>query len=198
MSKLNDQLHTFDTRLYTCSKEFDYLEYETFLKLTRTFLLPLSILCFIYYLVKLVIEYFSIKEKEIKIQSVVVYNMLQLIAFSLMAFIIMRLKLFWVPQLCVFVSFLGNNAHDCLTNKIISLVSCWNITLIDEKKTKLAILVLLIGLMSYQGIQNIKQQHNIQGEYSDYTLEAVMNWINKNTRFNDSFAGNFVFHIFQI
>ena len=56
---------------------------------------------------------------------------------------------------------------------------------------KLAILVLLVGLMSYQGIKNIKQQHNIQGEYSDYTMEAAMNWINKNTRFNDSFAGSF-------
>ena len=131
------------------------------------------------------------KQKENKIQATVVYNLFQLIAFSLMAFLIMRLKLFWVPHLCVFASFLGNNADESLVGLAVRLLSYCKISFFDEKKTKLVLLVLVISLMSYQGIQNIKQQHNIQGEYSDYTMETVMNWINKNTRFNDSFAGKF-------
>ena len=50
---------------------------------------------------------------------------------------------------------------------------------------------LILALMSYQGIQNIKQEHDIIGEYSDYTMESVMNWVNKNTKLNDSFAGKY-------
>lgn len=50
-------------------------------------------------------------------------------------------------------------------------------------------------MMSYNGISNIKSQRNIQGEYNDYTLENVVEWINSNTNINDSLAGNFNVYI---
>jgi len=38
----------------------------------------------------------------------VVYNVLQCAAYAAMAIMIMRLKLFFVPQLCILVSLIGN------------------------------------------------------------------------------------------
>ena len=37
-----------------------------------------------------------------------VYNLLQLVAYACMAIIIMRLKLFFAPQLCIVAALLGN------------------------------------------------------------------------------------------
>ena len=41
--------HTFDTRLYTCSREFDFLEVVTLKKLTSTHVLTLAIVNFVFY-----------------------------------------------------------------------------------------------------------------------------------------------------
>lgn len=51
------------------------------------------------------------------------------------------------------------------------------------------IVIGVIAVMSFQGIENIKEQYKIQGEYSDYTMERIMNWINTNTRVDDAFVG---------
>lgn len=47
-SKFNDDFKTFDTRLYTCAKEFDFIEMETFVKLSSTGLLIVSFVTFIF------------------------------------------------------------------------------------------------------------------------------------------------------
>ncbi len=55
---------------------------------------------------------------------------------------------------------------------------------------KLALIALLIGSMSYSGIFNLKEQYSIQGEYNDYTMEKMMNWINENTQIDDAIVGS--------
>jgi len=55
---------------------------------------------------------------------------------------------------------------------------------------KRAFTALVIGSMCYHGISNLNQQYSIQGEYNDYTMETMMNWINKNTNVNDAFVGS--------
>ena len=47
-SKLIEEFNTFDTRLYTCAKEFDFIEMETYVKLTKTGLLVISFLMFFF------------------------------------------------------------------------------------------------------------------------------------------------------
>jgi C-mannosyltransferase DPY19L len=192
-SKLDNRLHTFDTRLYTCAKEFDFLETETFIKLTKTFLLPFALINFGFYVCKLIIDYFTEKTCDFddENQGVIVYNIFQMIAFQLMAYLIMRLKLFWVPHLCIFVSLFGNESSENILSYLFKLINYLKISIFEEKKFKLFMFALILALMSYQGIQNIKQEHDIIGEYSDYTMESVMNWVNKNTKLNDSFAGKY-------
>lgn len=43
--------------------------------------------------------------------------------------------------------------------------------------------------MSYQGINNLRDQYKIVGEYSSFEMEVMMKWIGKNTRPDDAFVG---------
>uniref|UniRef100_A0A2I3N8N8 Dpy-19 like C-mannosyltransferase 1 n=1 Tax=Papio anubis TaxID=9555 RepID=A0A2I3N8N8_PAPAN len=76
----------FDTLLYTCAAEFDFMEKETPLRYTKTLLLPVVLVVFIAIVRKLV------------------YHALQLLAYTALGILIMRLKLFLTPHMCVMAS----------------------------------------------------------------------------------------------
>ena len=119
-----------------------------------------------------------------------------MIAFTIMAGLIMRLKVFWTPHLCVFASFIcATNSSYCVIDYLFACINYFRQKRNSphaslSKKAKFAIFVLIIGSMSYQGVINLKEQYSIHGEYKEYTLEMMMNWINENTRIDDSFAGS--------
>ncbi len=127
-------------------------------------------------------------ESEMNQYGVVGYHMLQLIAYGTMAFLIMRLKLLWTPYLCILASLIANETEsfDLITQ---FLKTVKNKTFGSSSKT--IILVMIVSLMSYQGVQNITKQHSNKGEYSSYTQEKLMNWINEKTNVNDAFIGTY-------
>lgn len=194
-SKFDPKFHTFDTRLYTCAREFDFLELQTIFNLASTLLLPIALANFIFYLF-LTIKKFICNESITSQDTLILYNMFQLISFSIISFLIMRLKLFWTPHLCIFASFIANSNSDYnliefLSSLIDKLKSLLNKKLNKSNcNSKYLLIMLLIALMSYRGIGNLYQQHSIEGEYNDYTQESMMNWINKNTGLNDAFVGS--------
>ncbi|GLH08323.1 C-mannosyltransferase dpy-19 homolog [Gryllus bimaculatus] len=165
----------FHTLLYTCSAEFDFMPLEFFKNVTKTLLLPSAILTITLVLYSWT-KTLSIKPKQektetslmIKLRSVdpvVAYNILQLIAFGIMAALIMRLKLFFTPHLCL-------------------IYSPWR-----SQELRLAFVFLLISGMSVRGFQNLKEQRDILGEYSNVPMEQLLNWINLNTKTDAVFAG---------
>ena len=198
-SKYSNSLHTFDTRLYTCAKEFDFLDQATYQKLLVTCLLPIAALSFLNCLMRALVKYFtpSTANKEPakdltdqhNVDAVMVYHMFQLIAYSLMAFLIMRLKLFWTPYLCIFASFV---AHKTFSYSILDVLfgSKEKFSRVSLKNYRFIYIVLFLSIMSYQGLQNLQAQYAIQGEYNDYSTERMMNWINSNTKLDDAFAGS--------
>jgi len=63
-SKFNSNHQTFDTRLYTCAREFDYLERETFAKLCATNLLIVAAMnCLLYGIIE-IYKFFHAKNTE--------------------------------------------------------------------------------------------------------------------------------------
>ncbi len=110
-----------------------------------------------------------------------------------MALLIMRLKLFWTPHLCIVASLVANkNAEFCLFDYLIELIVGKKNKNEHETSSSLNLkritLIAVIALMSYGGIQNIKMQYEIQGEYNDLNSENLMHWINENTKLNDALA----------
>lgn len=181
-SKINPLRHTFDTRLYTCAKEFDFLEFSTLVKVTKTLALPITVINFLFYAFKFGKKFLK-KESFSTADGIIFYLMLQMLAYSLMAVMIMRLKLFWTPFLCIFSSLLGHKNSDLSPLNFI-------LKLMNKKVLKYPVIFALLAIMSFQGINNLKQQHGIKGEYSNYNLEATMNWINEKTFLNDVFGGS--------
>lgn len=179
----------FHTRLYTCSKEFDFLPRETIQNLMETLLLP----CVLVILGSIAIDIFShiVKNFMKRIEDVenertsktplwtgvdagVVYNVILLFVYGLMAWLIMRLKLFWTPQLCVIASLLASR-------------SLWKV--FKRKEIHYAVLALVISAMCIRGSRNVIEQRAIVGEYSEPHLEELLQWVENEVDREAVFAG---------
>uniref|UniRef100_A0A1I7YHB2 C-mannosyltransferase n=1 Tax=Steinernema glaseri TaxID=37863 RepID=A0A1I7YHB2_9BILA len=182
-SKFTD-FANFHTRLYTCAAEFDFIQAETVTKLSKTLLLPSG-------LASLVLVGLLLLNQELphflwrstasrqKQFGEVVYNTLQLLCFTLMAVLIMRLKLFATPQLCVFTALIANTRffpHVFVYFKVPSWL-------------QKAAVIALIAAMTTSGVANVRQQLSISGEYSNPDQEMLFEWIQTNTPKEAVFAG---------
>ncbi len=146
----------FHTLLYTCSAEFDFLPLEDIKSMTLTALIPVSIIVIIISIIKW------------PNKPVIQFNVIQTVLFMFMALFIMRLKLLFVPQLCIMTGLLCRSS-----------LNLRNMTLF----------ALLISLSSRYGIENIKNQYSVIGEYFNQPLEQLIQFTISSTHPNSVFAG---------
>nr|CAD7459407.1 unnamed protein product [Timema tahoe] len=164
----------FHTLMYTCAAEFDFLPWEMISNIVETFLLPsafAAILAFAMY--SFHSWTFSISD-VLTVESDVVYSILQLGPFIVMAALVMRLKLFLTPHLCILTSLLG-------ARRFFSFLRSRNI--------HWAGLVLLVCCMSPRGLYNLRQQWGIMGEASNPPMEEMLLWVRVNTNTTSVFGG---------
>ncbi|NXT88701.1 D19L1 mannosyltransferase, partial [Anhinga rufa] len=172
----------FDTLMYTCAAEFDFMEKETPVRYTKTLLLPVVLVVF-----GVIIKRCTFKtEMSMQICFCVVdvfgylfffqlvYHALQLLAYSVLAILIMRLKLFLTPHLCVMASLVCSKQ-----------LFGWLFCKIQPKTLVFAIL----ALMAIEGSANLQTQWNIMGEFSNLPQEELLEWIKVSTRQDAVFAG---------
>ncbi|KRX94218.1 C-mannosyltransferase dpy-19 [Trichinella pseudospiralis] len=171
-------LHTFDTLLYTCAAEFDFLPFEYFEKTSATLLLPMAFVICIsgVYILQLLKEKKTSKPIDSNI-AMIIFNMIQLACFASMAGMIMRLKLFLTPQMCIIVSLLFNEKFWC---DIVGFQI--------KKRWLFAACIALLSCMSVAGVRNIKEELNIVGEFANADMENLFDWINTSTLPNAVFA----------
>ncbi|XP_051835408.1 probable C-mannosyltransferase DPY19L2 [Antechinus flavipes] len=178
----------FDTLMYTCAPEFDFMEKETPLRYTKTLLLP--VVALISYLIfRKVIpdilymlstgETFSRKqlqqdESKNPPTILLVFHELQLFAFAILAVFIMRLKLFLTPHMSVMASLICSKR---LFGRFFDRIRFGNFVLA------------LLMVMSIQGWLNLQSQWSIIGEFSNAPQEELLQWIRQNTRPDAVFAG---------
>uniref|UniRef100_A0A6Q2WX22 Dpy-19-like 1, like (H. sapiens) n=1 Tax=Esox lucius TaxID=8010 RepID=A0A6Q2WX22_ESOLU len=141
----------FDTMMYTCAAEFDFMEMETPLRYMKTLLLPVNMLV-----------------------VALVYHSLQLVAFAVLAMLIMRLKLFLTPHMCIMASLMCSKQ-----------LFAW----IGEKFKLHMMVFAVLAVMAVQGLANLQAQWGIMGEFSNLPQEQLLEWIKDNTRPNAVFAG---------
>ncbi|XP_066847286.1 T-box transcription factor TBX20 isoform X1 [Anser cygnoides] len=171
----------FDTLMYTCAAEFDFMEKETPVRYTKTLLLPV-VLVVLGVIIKKAIKYLrwtlshtgQYEREERFNQGEVVYHALQLLAYSVLAILIMRLKLFLTPHLCVMASLVCSKQ-----------LFGWLFCKIQPKTLVFAIL----ALMAIEGSANLQTQWNIMGEFSNLPQEELLEWIQVSTRQDAVFAG---------
>ena len=128
----------FHTLLYVCAKEFDYIELSTFYKLVLTLLLPVALVT----ITRLVYKFTLCSPSPV--YAHLSYHLLQFLCFLTMAVLLMRLKLFMTPYLCILASLLANDFILPQTNT-----------------SRAVIITLLLGAMSIQGVQNIQVKKGV-------------------------------------
>jgi len=167
----------FHTLLYTCAVEFDFLGWEMPFKTTQTLLLPCAVLATLLFTTnyaQFLWKKLHSQEASEKIDPAAFYNILQMLAYAVMAVLIMRLKLFFTPHLCILTSLLASRKY---------------VTVFKTREVHLAVLVCLVACMSVKGVGNIKEQRQIMGEYQNIGLEELIEWINHNLPKNAVLAG---------
>ncbi|XP_036395637.1 dpy-19-like 1, like [Megalops cyprinoides] len=180
----------FDTMMYTCAAEFDFMEAETPLRYMKTLLLPVNLLILAIIIGKTARDVWrflrhgetsppksdqdSSEQTALFANGELVYHTLQLMAFAVLAVLIMRLKLFLTPQMCVMASLICSRQ-----------LFGW----IGEKYRQQMLVFGILSLMAIQGVANLQNQWGIMGEFSNLPQEELLEWIRDNTRANAVFAG---------
>ncbi|CAI2349418.1 unnamed protein product [Caenorhabditis sp. 36 PRJEB53466] len=162
----------FHTRLYTCSAEFDFLQYATLEKLLGTMLIPFALGSVAIFVFNYLRNTNLVWRSEVGENGEILYNIVQLACSTVMAVLIMRLKLFMTPHLCIIAALLANS-------KFLGV----------SQTARISFLVGLIAILFYKGIPNIRQQLSVKGEYSNPDQEMLFDWIEHNTRKDAVFAG---------
>nr|XP_032634611.1 probable C-mannosyltransferase DPY19L1 isoform X5 [Chelonoidis abingdonii] len=171
----------FDTLMYTCAAEFDFMEKETPIRYTKTLLLPVVLVVFgvitmkaIKYIVWVLSQKDLCEREDHFNHGELVYHALQLLAYTVLGILIMRLKLFLTPHLCVMASLLCSKQ-----------LFGWLFGKIQPKTLVFAIL----AIMAIEGSANLQNQWNIMGEFSNLPQEELLEWIKSSTRQDTVFAG---------
>ncbi|XP_042597484.1 dpy-19-like 1, like [Cyprinus carpio] len=178
----------FDTMMYTCAAEFDFIETETLIRYIKTMLLPINVLIVAFIAGRTIQDIIvflrnkttekseddEMEQSQMLAKGVLVYHSLQLVAFAVLAVLIMRLKLFLTPHMCIM---------SCLicSRQLFGWVG---------GKFKLQLTVVgILSIMAVQGIANLQSQWGIIGEFSNFPQEELLEWVKDNTSPNAVFAG---------
>ncbi|XP_016137401.1 probable C-mannosyltransferase DPY19L1 [Sinocyclocheilus grahami] len=178
----------FDTMMYTCAAEFDFIETETLIRYIKTMLLPINVLIVGFIAGRTIQDIIvflrnkttekseddEMEQSQMLAKGVLVYHSLQLVAFAVLAVLIMRLKLFLTPHMCIM---------SCLicSRQLFGWVG---------EKFKLQLTVVgILSIMAVQGVTNLQSQWDIIGEFSNFPQEELLEWIKDNTSPNAVFAG---------
>eukprot|EP00049_Salpingoeca_infusionum_P015421 m.299694 g.299694 ORF g.299694 m.299694 type:complete len:711 (-) comp15873_c0_seq1:97-2229(-) len=197
-TKFDSSFSTFDTQLYTCAAEFDFMRKE-YRSQSETLLLPMAT-CAILAIAAVTLRYLwagrgaTLQEKE-KPQSAqtscgvspaMLYVALQGCAFFAMAALIMRLKLLSTPFLIVVVS-------------VSASPSFWSTFVLQRpmnngsaRRIAFIYTVLLISGSAVYGVGNINRITNRIGEFNDAATLELMEYVAKSTPRDASFAGSMV------
>ncbi|CAL8247819.1 unnamed protein product [Lota lota] len=170
----------FHTLMYTCAAEFDFMEIETPLRYIKTLLLPINVLVLVLIAARVKVTHSHTHRLShthtptLNQGLLLVYHGLQLVAFSLLAILIMRLKLFLTPHMCIMAALICSKQ-----------LFSW----VGERSRQQAVVFALLSVMAVQGVANLQAQWGIMGEFSNMPQEELLDWIQGNTKPDAVFAG---------
>ncbi|XP_041758878.1 probable C-mannosyltransferase DPY19L1 [Coregonus clupeaformis] len=181
----------FHTLMCTCAAEFDFMELETLLGYVKTLILPVNIVIVGIISGKAIKEVWRSLRREIIYSKEdididteqpaqfangeMVYHSLQLVVFAVLAILVMRIKLFLAPLMCLMASLICSRQ-----------LFGW----IGEHFKRHITVFGILSIMAIQGVANYQSQRGIVGDFSNLPQEQLLEWINANTMPNAVFAGS--------
>ncbi|KAL6726749.1 hypothetical protein Aduo_008688 [Ancylostoma duodenale] len=164
---------TFHSRLYTYSA-----------RIIQIMVIPFAVLGILLFVVCFFFternELFWRRGEREKLYAEVFYNVVQCLCYSVMALLIMRLKLFMTPHLCICCALLANN-------KMFSTVG---IRL--NKHIHADLIVAIISVMVFAGKPKVEKLLQLEGVYIYPEDKPFFEWILKETKESDVFGGSMV------
>uniref|UniRef100_A0A4W5K8N9 Dpy-19 like C-mannosyltransferase 1 n=1 Tax=Hucho hucho TaxID=62062 RepID=A0A4W5K8N9_9TELE len=181
----------FHTLMYTCAAEFNFMELETLLGYVKTLILPVNIVivAIISGKVRHILE-FDIAAHLSQFECILyahtfhcvslpvcacacqmVYHSLQLVAFAVVAILVMRIKLFLAPLMCLMASLI-------CSRQLFGWIG-------EHFKHHITVFGIL-SIMAIQGVANFQSQRGIVGDFSNLPQEQLLEWINTNTMPSES------------
>ncbi|KAJ0169881.1 hypothetical protein K1T71_014487 [Dendrolimus kikuchii] len=114
--------------------------------------------------------------KNLNIEPAIFFNISQMFVFAFMAFLVMRLKLLFVTQMCVVCSLVANINYYILPKSYMKYVPVfWMLSLVP---------------LVYNLMNNINDEMSHIGEFSDIPQEELLEWIKRETSPSAAFAGS--------
>nr|CAD7423811.1 unnamed protein product [Timema monikensis] len=164
----------FHTLMYTCAAEFDFLPWEMISNIVETLLLPSAFAAILVFAMYSLHRWTFSSSDILTVESDVVYSILQLGPFIVMSALVMRLKLFLTPHLCILTSLLGARRF---------------FSFLRSRELHLVWLILLVCCMSTRGLYNLRRQWGITGEASNPPMEEMLLWVQSSTNSTSVFGG---------
>jgi len=171
---------TFDTKLYLKQPEYRTIDAETINGWRRVFLLEGAVIPVVFILLKLL---FASTKQTQRVSPVIFYHWLQWIAATLLAVLIMRLKVFSSPYMCLMCAMwlspeALNLIHNVLTQRIKAKKGepkdrAWLIQLVIAA-------ALVIGVL-YFNYSAFYDYSNKELEYNHADLQGMLEWVTKHT-----------------
>lgn len=188
----------FDSRLYLCNGAFGFLEWETFLRLSRGFVFPVyavSHAVLIYLLALTCFKYWSMSPNPnsnitrnrslLRSRPDMAFHIVQAAFFGCLAMSTLRMKYLWTPYMCVLASvgLADYSFWKTLISKFSNRESI--IFLLRHLVTGVVLASVLITFLPgvYRELEDLK-------EFWDPDTVELMEWIKTNTSSTAAFSGS--------
>ncbi|KAH9512087.1 hypothetical protein DERF_010494 [Dermatophagoides farinae] len=186
-----ENFHNF---MYTCSKEYDWIDWQDMLKITcnGTFIGPLTILALLLrfrWILKKNNQQNRLSTKSLPF----IYHCIMTGCFTAMAIMIMRLKLLMMPQLAISVGLIFTNHYN---NKKLDQENRLKKSSSSSSSMKYKyngwfdwlILSIIIGLVSIKSYPMMREYLEQQQQFSNESFENILNAVQQRTP-SDSIIG---------
>ncbi|XP_071819617.1 protein C-mannosyl-transferase DPY19L3-like [Apostichopus japonicus] len=187
----------FDVLLYMCNSAFQFMPWTTLEELssgvvflcylpTMFGLLVITMVTAVYRIWTKVDDASAARQYFITSNSELCYHAMQSALFGVMAWVVMRMKYVWTPQVCVISAFgVGCRSTWRVVLAKVGIESKWLVDIIRN-----SVVVIVLSLLVSRSLPTMSSELEILREFYDPDTVELMHWINQQTPQEASFSGS--------
>ncbi|PIK54707.1 putative C-mannosyltransferase DPY19L3 isoform X2 [Apostichopus japonicus] len=187
----------FDVLLYMCNAAFQFMPWTTLEELNRGVvflcylptmfgLLVITMVTTVHKIWTKVDDASAARQYFITSNPELCYHAMQSALFGVMAWVVMRMKYVWTPQVCVIAAF-GVSCRSTWRVVLakVGVESKWLVDIIRN-----SVVVIVLSLLVSRSLPTMSSELEILREFYDPDTVELMHWINQQTPQEASFSGS--------